>query len=253
MKTTISIGAVLALIVAIFITFAGHGQNLRNVQAAEATEAAAESSIEAMTADEMQTAIMELREMMQSILRLLNNRENAQPSVNVPQVAAAPQAAATPFASRGSRPARPDNPPITADRAVEIALAYVGEGWLDEVSLDFERGAWVWEVEINFTNRRDMDVYIDVNTGEVLWTSGGAPRTERANRPARPDNPPITQARAIEIAFAYVGGEGWLDEASLDFERGMWVWEVEIEFADRSEIEIYIDVNTGEILWTELD
>lgn len=88
------------------------------------------------------------------------------------------------------------------------------------------------------------------------------PASSRSARPPRPVNPPISQARAIEIAFAYaaanVSGEGRLDEASLDFEKGQWVWEVEIEFGskregNKQELEIYIDINTGEVLWSEWD
>jgi uncharacterized membrane protein YkoI len=75
----------------------------------------------------------------------------------------------------------------------------------------------------------------------------------RAERPPRPVNPPITQERAVEIAFAYVGEAGELDEVSLDFEQGQWVWEVEIELNDRREVEMYICVTTGEILSVDWD
>jgi beta-lactamase regulating signal transducer with metallopeptidase domain len=74
--------------------------------------------------------------------------------------------------------------------------------------------------------------------------------TDRATRPM---NPPITFYRAVEIATEYIGEDFWLEEVSMDFERGRWIWEVEVEFDDNSEAEVHIDIITGEVLWVDWD
>lgn len=68
------------------------------------------------------------------------------------------------------------------------------------------------------------------------------------DRSVRPVNPPVTFYRAVEIAMAHAGEGAWLDEVSMDFERGMWVWEIEFGFDCGSEVEIYVDIITGEVL-----
>jgi len=71
-----------------------------------------------------------------------------------------------------SRPGGPANPPVSAQRAVEIArdhLVSIGvtNVRFDYVYLDWERGRWVWSVE--FDGRGwDYEFYIDVNTGAII-------------------------------------------------------------------------------------
>ena len=73
------------------------------------------------------------------------------------------------------RPARfggPSNPPISAQRAVEIARDHlisigVTNVRFDYVYMDLERGQWVWSVEFDGRGR-DYEFYIDVNTGAIV-------------------------------------------------------------------------------------
>ena len=73
------------------------------------------------------------------------------------------------------RPARlggPVNPPVSAQRAVEIArdhLVSIGvtTARFDYVYMDRERGRWVWSVEFDGRGR-EYEFYIDVDTGAII-------------------------------------------------------------------------------------
>ena len=110
------------------------------------------------------------------------------------QVGAPPAAAVQPVPRQGAQPhgggvhvgnvvprppARqggPANPPISAQRAVELARNHlvsmgVTHARFDYVYMDIERGRWVWSVEFDGRGR-DYEFYIDVNTGEFLEAPG---------------------------------------------------------------------------------
>lgn len=77
----------------------------------------------------------------------------------------------------------------------------------------------------------------------VLAAAGAAGFvTTQAN--AQP--PALNEAQALEIALAEVPGE--VQEAELDREDGMQVYEIEILTADGVEMEVEINADTGEIL-----
>ena len=59
----------------------------------------------------------------------------------------------------------------------------------------------------------------------------------------------ITNDQAVEIAIEHVGG-GVANRASRDFERFRRVWSVEV-FYDNMVHEVYIDVNSGEVVGIE--
>ncbi|MCL2577281.1 MAG: PepSY domain-containing protein [Defluviitaleaceae bacterium] len=171
-KALISIGILLLILIAAY-AYASATYRPFGVRAAEPTS---ETTTATMTAEEMQSAILglqtsvsELANILQSlVLRLGNNISSSAPATTPPP------AVAGNTSPRSERPPRPVNPPISQERAIEIAFAhataYVGEeGRLDGASLDWEKSQWVWEVEIDFSNRRELEVYIDINTGEVLW------------------------------------------------------------------------------------
>jgi len=72
----------------------------------------------------------------------------------------------------------PANPPVSAQRAVELArdhLAAMGvtDARFDYVYMDFERGRWVWSVEFDGRGR-DFEFYVDVHTGAFLKAPGMA-------------------------------------------------------------------------------
>lgn len=63
--------------------------------------------------------------------------------------------------------------------------------------------------------------------------------------------PGLSEAQAIEIALAEVPGE--VQEAELDREDGVQIYEIEILTADGVEMEVEIDAETGAILEIEAE
>ena len=66
----------------------------------------------------------------------------------------------------------PTSPPISAQRAVEIAAQHLGsiginDARFDYVYMDRENGIWVWSVEFDH-GRLSYEFYIDLNTGNIL-------------------------------------------------------------------------------------
>lgn len=58
---------------------------------------------------------------------------------------------------------------VSSQRAVEIALAMAGGGWLDEVEREWEHGRTVWSVEL-VKDGWEIEVDVDATTGEVVKT-----------------------------------------------------------------------------------
>lgn len=57
---------------------------------------------------------------------------------------------------------------ITTQQAIEIALNHVGGGTVDDIDLEKENGRFIYEIEIEQENNKDVDVVIDAHTGEIL-------------------------------------------------------------------------------------
>ena len=79
-----------------------------------------------------------------------------------------------------TRPDRPTNPPISDNRAVEIARNYVGlspeePGGRINFTMSYEDGRWVWRFWLSGSNGGLF--HIDVETGEVLLFDPDAPIT----------------------------------------------------------------------------
>ena len=72
------------------------------------------------------------------------------------------------------RKQRPANPSITRERAQEIAVEWLNANGITGarrdggVSMDFERGRWVWEIEYEL-GRQEWEFYICVMTGEIIY------------------------------------------------------------------------------------
>ena len=178
-----------------------------------------------------------------------------------------------------ARTGSPTNPPISAQRAVELArdhLVSIGvtNARFDYVYMDLERGSWVWSVEFDGQGR-SYEFYVDVNTGEFLKAPQGTGNTTTvtpspqptqspssgSERNNRPTNPAISLQRAIEIAEADLVRRGidatFHSDSGMDWERGQWVWELEFRVTGaqrgRHVIEFYINVETGDIVKFEWD
>jgi len=94
------------------------------------------------------------------------------------------------------------------------------------------------------------------HAGEPIQGAGSVVASSQNNRTARPTNPAISSARAVEIAAAHLASQGirgaTFRSSKMDWERGRWVWEVEFRHG-RITYEFYIDVNTGAIVKFEID
>ena len=192
MKKTFSLVAALFLFAGAYAQVPVYGQNISAIEARDIalsmTEGGAISSLELVSEDSVGPVYR---------IVIINNNVRYEVFVNArtgdifrltgsAQVPAAPQTAAPPLAAgqQGGivigtvtprRPARfggPANPPISAQRAVEIArdhLVSIGvtHARFDYVYMDRERGLWVWSVEFDGRGR-DYEFYIDVNTGAIV-------------------------------------------------------------------------------------
>lgn len=133
--------------------------------------------------------------------------------------------------------------PISAERAVEIATETVGGGDLVQVEIDYDdrAGAWEWEIELVMDgSQHELD--IDATTGEV--TEHDVDEDDDQD-PVVDVTSPMTPSEAIEIAVGQEPGRvsGW----ELDSEDGSIRYEIEIDRADGGDIDVEIDVETGDI------
>ncbi|CAM3851297.1 PepSY domain-containing protein [Alkalicoccus chagannorensis] len=56
---------------------------------------------------------------------------------------------------------------LTGRQAADIALNYIGKGYVDDIDLEWEDGLLVYEIEVEHVDD-DVDVYVDAYTGDVL-------------------------------------------------------------------------------------
>ncbi len=84
----------------------------------------------------------------------------------------------------------------------------------------------------------------------ALLTTAGAAGVV-ASQTVAFDAPTLTEAQAVEIALAEVPGE--VQEAELEREDGMHVYEIEILTADGAEMDVEINADTGEIFEIEAE
>ncbi|MCL1997707.1 MAG: stalk domain-containing protein [Turicibacter sp.] len=183
-----------------------------------------------------------------------------------------------------ARSGGPANPPISAQRAVELARDHliaigVTSARFDYVYMDVENGVWVWSVEFDGQGR-SFEFYVNVNTGGFLQAPMSAPVATVPTQPVQPTapqqvapaasnitignvvprsparsggpaNPPISAQRAVELARDHLVAIGVtsarFDYVYMDIENGVWVWSVEFDGQGRS-FEFYVNVNTGGFL-----
>lgn len=58
---------------------------------------------------------------------------------------------------------------VTAEKAIAIAFEHVGEGEVDDLDLKRENGRFVYEIEIEQTNDKEVDLMIDAENGDILF------------------------------------------------------------------------------------
>ena len=161
-------------------------------------------------------------------------------------------------------------PTITAENARRIALERTNGGTFTRnpsVVFDNQRYAWVWDMEIRTEGAFHPlfhEVFVDIITGRILRSATSRNSTGVSSatiaptpNPNQPQNTPISQAMAREIAQTFLAEMGIVPSEfayarlTENSHRG-WVWDV--EFRDFGlEYEFLIDVETGEILKFEID
>ena len=138
---------------------------------------------EEMTLEEMRESIRQLQALVELLvaMQVQQQEQPAQtpaPAVQQPVQPPVVQQPVQPSVTTSNRNTRPTNPAITRDRAIEITHAELARhgltGTFRSISMDWERGQWVWEVELrtNSANRwqREFEVYVNVDTGTVVHT-----------------------------------------------------------------------------------
>lgn len=130
--------------------------------------------------------------------------------------------------------------PITAEQAIDIATETVGGGDLVQIEIDHDDRTWEWELEIVLDGtQHELD--IDATTGEVTQHDTD---DDEDQEPVVDVTSPLAYAEAIEIAVGEAPGRvsGW----DLDSDDGTIRYQVDIERSEGGDVEVEIDVETGE-------
>ena len=139
---------------------------------------------------------------------------------------------------------------ITAEQSArEIALKESGGGVVVEFGLDSlkHNGERIKVYEIKIINGNTVyDIEIGVEDS-VIYKSK---ISTKKNVPVFPANL-IVPEKAEKIALERVGG-GIIDEWELEYKKGVWIYEVEVKY-NRTEYEVYINAETGEIIKFKID
>lgn len=130
--------------------------------------------------------------------------------------------------------------PVTAEDAWDIALEATGGGEVRSIEIDDHDGSWEWEIEIQLDGE-EHELDIDATTGEVTDHDREA---DDDREPAVDITSPMTYQEAIEIALGEQDGrvEGW----ELDSDDGHIEYTIDIEREDGEDVEVEVDVETGE-------
>ena len=90
-------------------------------------------------------------------------------------------------------------------------------------------------------------VLLTMSLSAGLWAGANEAESKAAQQASA-----ISMEQAIAIAKQLSGG-GWVEEAEFELEDGVAVYEVELNMADGSEVEIMIDAQSGEVLAQETE
>ncbi|ARK29133.1 PepSY domain-containing protein [Halalkalibacter krulwichiae] len=140
---------------------------------------------------------------------------------------------------------------ITAERASEIALDFLGNGIVDEVELEKKQGRLVYEVDID-TEIEDGDIYVDAMTEEILYVDDDLMKMVNKAKSDDQKVAVITKESAGDIALNHIG-EGVIDDIELESKHDLLYFEIEIELEDDRDVDVKVDAVTGEILTVTWD
>lgn len=141
---------------------------------------------------------------------------------------------------------------ITAEKAVEIALAKTGGGETTKWELNGKGSHKVYRIEIvSETIKYTMDVR--ASDSEIMNYKEKEVNPDKINKTSQPTTNPILieadEAKKIALDRAV---SGKVEECELDLEKGVWIYEIEIKDG-KTEYEADINAETGEILKFEID
>lgn len=134
--------------------------------------------------------------------------------------------------------------PLDALGAMVVAERAIPAGTVVEVDLDDENGRQVWSVLVRDDSVMGRELYVDLNTGEVVRETQEALPVE-----AQGDLPPLTAQQGIEAALEAVE-ESSVVAFDLGTENGSTVWAVLVT-AGGGLTEVYVDATSGAILKQE--
>lgn len=143
----------------------------------------------------------------------------------------------------------PDSTPAVDDTAWRSAIATAEEhagGTAYELDDQDDNGTWEIDVAVG---DRSVEVTVSADGTSVVETEDDDDLDDDDRQALSVAT--ITLEDAILTALAEVPGQ--LDDAELDDDNGTFAWEITIDVDNDDDVEVYIDVVTGEVLRVERD
>lgn len=147
---------------------------------------------------------------------------------------------------------------ISAETAKAKALAHAGLS-ASQVTFvraypDWDDGRYVYDVEFFTSDYKEYDYEIDANTGAVLSFDYDADHYTRPSQPSTGTTISAETAKSKALAHAGLSAsQVTFVRATLDWDDGRSVYDVEFYTSDYKEYDYEIDANTGAVLSFDYD
>lgn len=147
---------------------------------------------------------------------------------------------------------------ISAETAKAKALAHAGLS-ASQVTFvraypDWDDGRYVYDVEFYTSDYKEYDYEIDANTGAVLSFDYDADHYTRPSQPSTGTTISAETAKSKALAHAGLSAsQVTFIRATLDWDDGRSVYDVEFYTSDYKEYDYEIDANTGAVLSFDYD
>jgi uncharacterized membrane protein YkoI len=216
----------------LFLAFAIMVFSILSSETVQAQETDTEDN--GMSIEEMRNAIIELRALVQELIRNQNN---------------SPQATPSPPADGAHTTARLDEAGAAAIRANG------GRGLIRHICLDWERGVAVYHVRLYDSGNR-VDIHLNrsdlsVERNRSRQHNNASSSSSSFQRRQMNTTPTLSFNQAADAALAYFGG-GTIREVSRSYIGGRGnvtaVFDVDIVAANGERWCVYVDLHTGAIL-----
>ena len=158
-----------------------------------------------------------------------------------------------------TRPSQPSTgTTISAETAKSKALAHAGlsasQVTFIRATLDWDDGRSVYDVEFYTSDYKEYDYEIDANTGAVLSFDYDADHYTRPSQPSTGTTISAETAKSKALAHAGLSAsQVTFIRATLDWDDGRSVYDVEFYTSDYKEYDYEIDANTGAVLSFDYD